>query len=148
MKCSVNLTYSDDLQKYNYRLSPAQSNWLTINEGEKVSYANLPQGKYVFEVQSIMADGSSGYLTSMDINILPHWYEAIWFRLLIIITIGFIIYYLMRRVKKEQARLRHEELVKAMKLSCLPIWNVRKRSKSTGNAVISLRTSLTNFVRL
>ena len=107
-----NLTYSDDLQKYNYRLSPAQSNWLTINEGEKVSYANLPQGKYVFEVQSIMADGSSGYLTSMDINILPHWYEAIWFRLLIIITIGFIIYYLMRRVKKEQARLRHEERLK------------------------------------
>ena len=107
-----NLTYSDDLQKYNYRLSPAQSNWLTINEGEKVSYANLPQGKYVFEVQSIMADGSSGYLTSMDINILPHWYEAIWFRLLIIITIGFIIYYLMRRLKREQARLRHEERLK------------------------------------
>ncbi len=45
-------------------------------------------------------------------NILPHWYEAIWFRLLIIITIGFIIYYLMRRVKKEQARLRHEERLK------------------------------------
>ena len=59
-----------------------------------------------------MADGSSGYLTSMDNNILPHWYEAIWFRLLIIITIGFIIYYLMRRVKKEQARLRHEERLK------------------------------------
>ena len=107
-----NLTYSEELQKYSYRLSPAQSSWLTGDDGEKVSYANLPQGEYHFEVRSIMPDGSNGPVTAMVIRILPYWYETVWFRLLIIVFVMFVVYYLVRRVKKEQIRLTQEARLK------------------------------------
>lgn len=107
-----NLTYSDELQKYSYRLRPAQSDWLIGADGERVSYANLSQGEYIFEVRSIMPDGSNGNVTSMVIHILPFWYETAWFRFLIVMLTAFFIYYLICRVRKEQARLRQEERLK------------------------------------
>lgn len=107
-----NLTYSDELQKYSYRLTPAQSDWLIAADGERVSYANLPPGEYLFEVSSIMPDGSNGNATSMVIHILPFWYETAWFRFLIATLAAFLIYYLIRRVRREQARLRQEERLK------------------------------------
>lgn len=107
-----NLTYSEDLQKYSYRLNNAQSDWLTGSDGEKVSYANLPKGDYLFEVRSILPDGSNGPATSLQIHILPFWYETLWFRLLLLLMVAFIIYYLISRVKKEQMRLTQEERLK------------------------------------
>ena len=70
-----NLTYSEELQKYSYRLTPGQSEWLIAGDGERISYANLPAGEYLFEVRSIFSDGSNGDTTSLAITILPYWYE-------------------------------------------------------------------------
>lgn len=143
-----NLTYSENLQKYSYRLRPYQSDWLTSGDGEKVSFANLPQGEYVFEVRGIMPDGSNSYATSMNIHILPYWYETIWFRILLIAIIISAIYYLMWRVKKEQQRLTHEERLK----HALFIANLerekekqinRERSNFFTNVSHELRTPLT-----
>lgn len=107
-----NLTYTENLQKYSYRLTPSQSDWITAGDGEKVSFANLPQGEYVFEVRSIMPDGSSSYATTMAIEILPYWYETIWFRILLIAILLSAMYYMMWRMKREQQRLTHEERLK------------------------------------
>lgn len=107
-----NLTYSETLQKYSYRLAPYQSEWLISGEGEKISYTNLPEGEYLFEVKSIFPDGSSGDVTSFAIRILPHWYETVWFRLIVFIFVVLALYYWMRRVKIQQARLRKEERLK------------------------------------
>lgn len=107
-----NLTYSETLQKYSYHLAPYQSEWLISEEGEKVSYTNLPQGEYLFEVKSIFPDGSSGDVTSLVIKILPHWYETVWFRLTVLFFVVLVLYYWMRRVKIQQARLRKEERLK------------------------------------
>ncbi len=107
-----NLTYSEELQKYSYRLTPTQSDWLIAGDGERVSFTNLPRGEYLFEVRSIFPDGSNGDVTSMNIEILPFWYETLWFRLLIFTFVILLIYYLMHRIKKEQARLTHEERLK------------------------------------
>lgn len=104
-----NLTYSEALQKYSYHLAPYQSEWLISEEGEKVSYTNLPQGEYLFEVRSIFPDGSSGDVTSLVVKILPHWYETIWFRLFVLAVFILGLYYWMHRVKIQQARLRKEE---------------------------------------
>ena len=107
-----NLTYSEELQKYSYRLAPGQSEWLVAGDGERISYANLPAGEYLFEVRSIFPDGSNGDTTSLTINILPYWYETVWFRLLVLVFVVLVIYYLIRRVKKEQIRLTLEERLK------------------------------------
>ena len=107
-----NLTYSETLQKYSYRLAPYQSEWLISGEGEKISYTNLPEGEYLFEVKSIFPDGSSGDVTSFAIKILPHWYETVWFRLIVFIFVVLALYYWMRRVKIQQARLSKDERLK------------------------------------
>ena len=71
-----NLPYSDEQQKYNYRLLPYQGNWLISDEGEKASYTNLPAGEYVFEVKNIHPNGQTGAVTSLKIVILPHWSQT------------------------------------------------------------------------
>ena len=76
-----NLSYSDEQQKYNYRLLPYQGNWLISDEGEKASYTNLPAGEYVFEVKNIHPNGQTGAVTSLKIIILPHWSQTFAFRL-------------------------------------------------------------------
>lgn len=76
-----NLSYSDERQKYNYRLLPYQGNWLISDEGERASYTNLPAGDYVFEVRNIYPNGETGEVTSLKIVILPHWSQTFVFRL-------------------------------------------------------------------
>ena len=78
-----NLSYSDEQQKYNYRLLPYQGNWLISDEGEKASYTNLPAGEYVFEVKNIHPNGQTGAVTSLKIVILPHWSQTFAFRLFV-----------------------------------------------------------------
>lgn len=103
-----NLSYSSEQQKYNYRLLPYQQTWLISKETGRVSYTNLPEGEYKFEVRSIYPDGDTGMVTSLDIRILPHWSHTILFRLLIIsLFIGSFLYwmYIERRRRK---RVEHE----------------------------------------
>lgn len=107
-----NLTYSEDLQKYGYRLTPAQTDWLVAGDGDKVSYTNLPRGEYVFEVRSIFPDGSNGDITSLAVKILPYWYETFWFGLLVFIFAVIIVYYLIKHLKRKQMRLAQEERLK------------------------------------
>jgi signal transduction histidine kinase/DNA-binding response OmpR family regulator/ligand-binding sensor domain-containing protein len=103
-----NLCYSEDLQKYNYRLVPYQKNWLVLNEKGEISYTNLPEGDYVFEVCCIYPDGSTGKVTKLQISIAPPWNHTIWFRLFILLIIIGGIYYLIRYLNLRRRRLIHE----------------------------------------
>ncbi len=107
-----NLSYSSELQKYQYRLSPFQSEWLIANEGEKISYANLPSGHYCFEVKNIFPDGTNSALTNLDIIINPHWSKTLWFRMLLLVLIFLVFYSQYRRIKLKQIRIAREEQLK------------------------------------
>lgn len=107
-----NLSYSEEQQKYNYRLLPYQPHWLVSNEGEKASYTNLPEGEYTFEVKSIYPDGHSGPVTSLKIKILPHWSRTILFRMFVLLVFLGIIAWLVRLVRLRQRRLEHEMQMK------------------------------------
>lgn len=103
-----NLSYSESQQKYSYRLRPYQSDWLVANGGEKVSYANLPAGEYIFEVKNIYPDEREGKVTSLKVGILPHWSETFFFRFCMIVLMVMAIYMIMHRIKLRQKRLEHE----------------------------------------
>ncbi|MEG0647836.1 MAG: response regulator, partial [Bacteroides sp.] len=107
-----NLSYSEEQQKYNYRLLPYQENWLISNEGEKAFYTNLAEGDYTFEVKSIYPDGRSGEVTQLKITILPHWSRTVLFRLLVFVLVLGMVAYLLRWVKLRQRRLEHEMQMK------------------------------------
>lgn len=107
-----NLTYSEEQQKYNYRLWPYQQHWLVSNDGEKASYTNLPEGEYTFEVKNIYPDGRSGPVTSLKIKVLPHWSRTLPFRLLILFILSGAVAWLVRLVRIRQRRLEHEMQMK------------------------------------
>ena len=103
-----NLSYSNEQQKYHYRLLPYQENWLISDDGEKAAYTNLSAGEYVFEVRSIFPDGQTGDVTSLKIVILPHWSNTFLFRIFIFLLILGGIVYCVRLVKMRQKRLERE----------------------------------------
>ena len=107
-----NLSYSNEQQKYNYRLLPYQEEWLISDDGEKASYTNLPEGNYVFEVKNIYPDGQTGTVTSLNIKILPHWSRTAAFRLFILLLVIGVVAYLVRLLRLRQRRLEHEMQMK------------------------------------
>lgn len=103
-----NLSYSSEQQKYNYRLLPYQQTWLISKETGRVSYTNLPEGEYEFEVRSIYPNGNNGPITSLKIQILPHWSHTFLFKLSIIILLIGIFLYLIHIQRKRRIRVEHE----------------------------------------
>lgn len=143
-----NLSYSEEQQKYNYRLLPYQEHWLVSNDGEKASYTNLPEGEYTFEVKNIYPDGGSGDVTTLKIKILPHWSRTVFFRSLILLVILGIIAWLVRLVRIRQHRLeremqmKHELLTMSMEREKEKQIRVERENFFTG-AAHELRTPLT-----
>lgn len=107
-----NLLYSEEHQKYNYRLLPYQNKWVICNGGEKAAYTNLPAGDYIFEVKSVYPDGSNSAVNTLTIRILPHWSQTIWFRLCVLFVILLMTGYAVYRVRLEQRRVKRELLLK------------------------------------
>lgn len=103
-----NLSYSEDQQKYNYRLLPYQKDWLVSDDGKKASYTNLPEGDYTFEIKNIYPDGRSGEITSLPIKILPHWSHTLVFRVLVFLLFIGATAFLIRWVRLRQRRLERE----------------------------------------
>lgn len=103
------LSYSKGNQAYYYRLYPYQKDWIVARDGEKASYTNLPKGKYKFEVKSVnVMDNSSGEISTLNIEILPHWTETLWFRLLMILTVVYLLYLTVRQVERKQKKMEYE----------------------------------------
>lgn len=100
-----NLCFSEDMQKYNYRLVPYQKNWLVLNEKGEVSYTNLSEGEYEFEVCGIYPDGSQGNVTKLQIVIEPYWTHTLWFRLLVLLLFVGLVIYLVRYFNLRKKRL-------------------------------------------
>ncbi len=103
-----NLSYSEGQQKYSYRLSPYQHDWLVANGGERVSYVNLPVGKYTFEVRNIYPDEREGKVTTLNVEILPHWSETHFFRFCLMAFAAAAVFLIIHRIKLRQKRLEHE----------------------------------------
>lgn len=122
-----NCSYSYGMQKYEYRLLPYQKEWIVCNDGEGVSYANLPPGEYTFQVRAIYPGKINAEITALKIAILPHWSQTWMFRMTIaLFFIGFIVY-LVKKVRKQQRR-REQILCLEHDLS---IANMQKEQEAT-----------------
>lgn len=103
-----NLSYSNEQHTYAYRLYPYQQEWIYTQEEEKVSYTNLKQGNYVFEIKNIHPDNASEKITALNIAIAPHWSDSAWFRFCIFVAVVLIVLYIIRRIRLRAKRLEHE----------------------------------------
>lgn len=107
-----NLLYSEEHQKYNYRLLPYQNEWIACDGGDKATYTNLPAGNYMFEVKSVYPDGTDSAVKVLPVRILPHWSQTVWFRLCLLLVAVLMTCYGVYRIRREQRRIKRELLLK------------------------------------
>ncbi|WP_316823856.1 two-component regulator propeller domain-containing protein [Pedobacter miscanthi] len=73
--------------QYYYRLEGIDNDWQKTNE-IKVSYNNLPPGKYTFLIKAVGPNGEVSPVRQLKIAILPPWYRTLWFYLLLFVLLG------------------------------------------------------------
>lgn len=113
----VEHTSTPSKNKLAYKLEGFNENWIEEQVGKKkVTYTNLSAGNYVFKVKAANADGLwSPEIKSLNVVILPPWYQTWWsyllfFILFILVGVGIIIYFVQHEKLKQ--RLKYEQLDK------------------------------------
>jgi signal transduction histidine kinase/ligand-binding sensor domain-containing protein len=74
--------FNSDTNRYRYRLSGIDQGWRYVGSDQRTAtYTTLPVGTYAFEVQGATARGPwSEPGAKLRIEILPAWYQTLWFR--------------------------------------------------------------------
>ncbi len=99
---SSNRTY------YYYKLDGIDKDWQRTDQ-LKVSYSNLPAGKYNFQIKAVGPNGEMSSVRSLTIVILAPWYKTLWFSLLLLTIIGIAVYIGFKIIKE---RIQAEQQLK------------------------------------
>lgn len=99
---------------FQYMLQNVDNNWSTPQRINNVSYARLPEGKYVFMIRSVDNLGNYSEIISYEFEILPPWYQSFGAYLLYIVAFIAIMYgvwlLILRRYRNlHLQKIRHRE---------------------------------------
>jgi signal transduction histidine kinase/ligand-binding sensor domain-containing protein len=99
---------------YQFRLKGRDSEWSDWSESPDVTFTNLWEGSYQFEVRARINTGAVSPTTTFAVYVQPPWYRTIWAYLVylgFVGMVGFVAYrlYHLRQVKRE-ARKRADQL--------------------------------------
>ncbi|MGH9721350.1 MAG: response regulator, partial [Bryobacteraceae bacterium] len=81
--------------RFRYRLRGLDDHWSLTTQRE-VPFANLPHGKYTFEVQTQRGQGSWSEAATSSFEIRTPWWATWWFRLLAVAAAGFAMWQMWR----------------------------------------------------
>ena len=105
---------------FRYRLKGEGNPWTDAGASRSVSLAGLAPGGYQFQVAAVGAAGDTGPISELRFDIAPHFYQTVWFRLLVLLTLATAalgiyrlrIHNLLRRQKwlESEVEARTEEL--------------------------------------
>jgi signal transduction histidine kinase/ligand-binding sensor domain-containing protein/CheY-like chemotaxis protein len=96
---------------YRYRLSGVDTNWVEGSQNE-ARYANLPPGKYTFEVIARNAAGVwSTQPAKVSFTITPVWWDAWWFYAALVVAVTALVWGAWRRRVRQHRR--HQERLEA-----------------------------------
>jgi streptogramin lyase/two-component sensor histidine kinase len=138
------LEYRSNAKKlYRYKLGGFETDWTNPTTKNEVTYTNLSPGTYTLYVMGANTDGVwNDKPISMIINVLPYWYQAWWFRLMMFLlvagsTYAFYRYRLQQGLKIEKLRGRiardlHDEI--GSSLSSISLYSASAKLVTKGNA--------------
>ncbi len=88
---------SPEKKRYAYMLEGIDSTWNDVGNNNNAVYTNLPPGDYVFKAKSQSSNGVwSPRIASIEIIIIPPYWETWWFRIIVALVISGIIYAVYR----------------------------------------------------
>jgi signal transduction histidine kinase/ligand-binding sensor domain-containing protein/DNA-binding response OmpR family regulator len=94
---------------YYYKLDGLDKDWQRTDE-LKISYSNLPAGKYNLQIKAMGPNGEMSPVRSLKIVILAPWYKTIWFYLLLLAIIGTAAYIAFRMITERIKALQQLKL--------------------------------------
>ncbi len=97
-----------------YNLNGHSKDWVYLGTSKNIAFSSLPHGHYRLDVRHTNADKVwSDEVYSIDINILPHWYETWYAFVLLCLAIGLfgagVIWSLISRHREQQQLKKQEE---------------------------------------
>jgi ligand-binding sensor domain-containing protein/signal transduction histidine kinase/DNA-binding response OmpR family regulator len=116
---ALNYTSSNNNQ-YAYKLEGFDADWTYVGNITKASYTNLDPGSYTLKLKAANNDGIwNTKAISLSINIIPSFWQRLWFKLLVgFLIIGAILYvlYLQRELELEKLEERKKDEIHQMQL--------------------------------
>ena len=109
---------SPERNTYACMLQGTDKGWQQLGTDNSITYANLPPGNYTFKIKTANLDGVWGNERKLYIEIVPAFWQTLWFKVLIILFIAGFFYWLYRnRLYKANLRnqLKNENLEKQKK---------------------------------
>lgn len=115
----VGLHYGNPARNsYAYKLEGFEDEWVEAGSKRSATYTNLSPGNYIFKVKAANADGVwSKEEASLDLTILPPWYQTWWaYVLFVIVLIALVVgvdrfqRHRLKKQEQERAILREAEL--------------------------------------
>ncbi len=117
---SMPVFYKPEKTTYYYRLLPYQRDWLFAGNNREMHYTNMDPGRYTFQVKAKTVSGVwCTEEASVEIIILPPWYQTWWARTLFVLLLGGTTYFFYRQKlyraleKAESQRLRDLHTLKS-----------------------------------
>lgn len=111
----VALSYcAPNKNQYAYMLEGFDKEWINVGNNHRISYTNLPTGRYTLHIKGSNNDGlwnEEG--TTLKIRILPPVWASIWAYLFYIIVLVTSVYYYLKHLKQKREK---EELVRLEKV--------------------------------
>ncbi|MDR2057440.1 MAG: response regulator [Dysgonamonadaceae bacterium] len=97
---------------YAYKLDGRDKDWIYIGQQNKVTYSNLPPGKYILRLKAANIDGVWSEETILRINKLPPFYRTVWayttYVLLVVTLIGLLVRRSIRKIERRNRQAIHE----------------------------------------
>ena len=84
--------------RYRYMLQDFDKGWTDAGARRTAYYTNIPPGRYTFRVQAANNDGlwnTAG--TSIAFVLRPHFYQTLWFYVLVILLAAALVFFLLKR---------------------------------------------------
>ncbi|MEM0994638.1 MAG: histidine kinase, partial [Bacteroidota bacterium] len=123
---------------YRYRLRAADDWQYTQNLN--VNYPALPKGQYTFEVQAQNEDRYWSASSFYRFAVLPAWWEAWWFRTLVLLSIAAITYWWYR------TRVRQIEKESAFQQQVTELEKVALQAQMNPHFIFNCLNSIQNFI--
>ena len=135
----ASLSYvAPDMNKYAYRMEGLETNWNQLSSAQKITYSNLPPGKYIFRVKASNNDNlwnEEG--DSLAITILPPFWKTLWAYLLYSCLFLGSVYFVFRYYKDKIADSNRRK----------QIFFEKEKEKEIYNAKIDFFTNVAHEIR-